>query len=288
MTVGRCRNDVARLALGEHGGLLLLNLLLHRRGCAVNGHESGLVGKGCLFRLAADDLVVKLDVDVRIFVPACLSEAIFVELLQACELAVDKLVYELLTLLLAVGFGQCAEVNDVVADAWHNLYAAVGQNVDLHHEVLPHVVAHDGLAQGRDVTACEPTRYVARGDDEVAGVERVGHDAVFVVKIIVVAVLGLHSYHRQQLRYAHVHLAVFGLVTLGCLDKRTLLQLLLDLSRVDVAHQFAERVEAGALQTFRYLVGVDESVGALVCHHDLGFGAYPCRFIGFVEHGERT
>ena len=55
---------------------------------------------------------------------------------------------------------------------------------------------------------------------------------------------------------------------MGCLDKRTLLQLLLDLSRVDVAHQFAERVEAGALQTFRYLVGVDESVGALVRHHD--------------------
>ncbi len=43
--------------------------------------------------LGANDLIVKLDIDVRVFVPTCLRESVLVELFQSIHLLIDKVFY---------------------------------------------------------------------------------------------------------------------------------------------------------------------------------------------------
>ena len=109
-----------------------------------------------MFLFLADNLVVELQADVRVFVPAGLGESVFVKFLQALHLTGYILVDEALADGLVVGLGQTADEYDVVANAWNELDGAVGQHMNLLDEVAPQVVAHDGFAQTAQIGLCEP------------------------------------------------------------------------------------------------------------------------------------
>ena len=85
----------------------------------------------------ADNLVVELQVDVRVFVPACLAESVFVELLQPGELLVDEVADQLRALVDVFRHGQTANIDDVVAYARHEFDAQVAQYVYLFNLVAP-------------------------------------------------------------------------------------------------------------------------------------------------------
>ena len=210
----------------------------------------------------------------------------FVEFFKAFHLFRDKLHGVDGPFFLVLSFRQLSYVDDVVAYARNQLDTLVGQHVDLFYLVTPEMICHEGLCNGGEVGYGKSLADVSRGDNEVAGVVGVGHDAVFVVDVVVVAVVGLYPDDGHQLCERDVDVAVLCLVTLGGLHERTALERFFHFAGVDLGDALVERVDLGLLQPSLYLGGVDESVGILVgnIHDDLG--AYLRAFIGFVERGE--
>ena len=82
-------------------------------------------------------LIVELYVYALILVPSHNRKTMLVELLQSVELLLRKLYY--LSLLLC-GVSLCWQISDkddMVAYAWHYLYAMVLQHIDLDYLVTP-------------------------------------------------------------------------------------------------------------------------------------------------------
>ena len=94
-----------------------------------------------------DDLVVKLQIDIRVFVPSSLRKTIFVEFLQSGEFLQRIVVDRLGDFAFGLGFWQLSDTDDVVSHTWHELNASVGQHVDLFYLVSPEIVAVQRLAQ---------------------------------------------------------------------------------------------------------------------------------------------
>ena len=151
------------------------------------------------FTFAAYDLVVKFDVDIRIFVPAYFRESKAVELLKTFHLIVEELSDGLFAFLAVDVIGHFAEFYNVVAYSRYYLHALDGQYVDLFYLILPQVVLHDCLAQWRQACGGIASAYASGGDDEIACVVAARHDAVVVVDIVVIAVVGFDAYDGHTL-----------------------------------------------------------------------------------------
>ena len=177
-------------------------------------------------------------------------------------------------------------MNDVVAHPRHQLHGVVAQHVYLFYLVSPQVARCERIDQMCDIVLRIPPADVARGDDQIACVVRVGHDEVVVVQIVVLSVDSLDPYGRHALGDSYVHMPVLGLVALCGLYKRTGFQPLFYHSGVYVLQWFAQRVQAHLLQPGLYLLGVYEAVGGLVLDIDAHLGAQSGTLIGFVERGE--
>ena len=101
------------------------------------------------------------------------------EFLETVHLVTGEVSYLLLSFSWGLGLGQLTYIYNMVAHSGHELDAEVAEDVDLYYLVLPEVARHERLDKIGDVVAGIPLVDVARGDDEVAGVVRVGHDAGF-------------------------------------------------------------------------------------------------------------
>ena len=76
----------------------------------------------------------------------------------------------------------------------------------------------------------------------------VGHDAVVVVQIVVLAVVCFDAQGGHALGEGDAHVAVLRLVALGIFDKGAQLEHLLNAACIDLLHGLVERVEPVALQ----------------------------------------
>ena len=112
----------------------------------------------------------------------------------------------------------------------------------LHHLILPKLVSHDSVGKERDVVACEPSVYMSRSNDEVACVVGVGHDAVVVVEVIVVAIVGHYVQCGHALCESYPHVPVLCLIALHVLDERTLAELPFYLSGVYLLERLLQGV----------------------------------------------
>ena len=91
-----------------------------------------------------------------------------------------------------------------------------------------------------------------------------GHYAVVVVYVVVVAVVGLDSYHGHALGYADVYVSAFCLVAVGCLHEGARLEHFFNSARVYLAYFLAHGVDAAFLQSVFYYLRIDESACGVV------------------------
>ena len=231
----------------------------------------------------ADDLVVKLQVDVGVFVPTSLTQAVAVEFLQTGELVVEKLEDALLAARIVVVLGQPTDVHHMIAHTGHQLYRLVGKYVHLLYLVAPQLVFRHVAAHGGHVVAGVPFGDVARGDGQVGDVTRRGHDAVAVVDIVILAVLALHTHHGSALCYTDVDGGVLCLIALGIAHKRVLLQRILDGAGVDAADELPLGIETRPLQCHLDVLGGQEPHVVVVGDVDLHFLAGEFPVIVLVE-----
>ena len=231
-------------------------------------------------------MVVELQIDIRVFVPSCLRQTVFIEFLQVVELAQDKLTYLLVDFLLRLRHGQLTKCHHMITDTGDEFNGAVGKHVDLFNLILPQLIVHQCPAQWRDVVHSELAGDVARSNDQVAGVLRIWHHAIVVVEVIVFAALGLDAHQRQTLRDGDVHMSVLRFEAFGRFHKRTGLERFLYLSCIDIAHGLAQRIELRGLKTFLDFLRIDEAIGSLIGNVDTHLGTHLSRFIRLVEGGE--
>ena len=103
--------------------------------------------------LAADYLVVELDIDVVVFVPTDFVETVFVEVQRAVEFAVDVGCDAVVYLSLVLSPRQLPYIDNVVADAGNEFDAQILCDVYLLYLVLPEFACHYSPCQRRDVVA---------------------------------------------------------------------------------------------------------------------------------------
>ena len=239
-----------------------------------------------MFTFLADNLVVKFEIDVRVAVPSCLGEPILVEFLETVHLVTGEVSYLLLSFSWGLGLGQLTYIYNMVAHSGHELDAEVAEDVDLYYLVLPEVARHERLDKIGNVVAGIPLVDVARGDDEVAGVVRVGHDAALVVDVVVGAVVGLDSHDRHQLAVGYVDLSVLSDVALGGLDKRARHEAFLYLSCPNLGDGLSQRKQALLLQSGLDFVAAYEAVGLGVGNLYVDLGTPASLVVKLVERGE--
>ena len=170
-------------------------------------------------------------------------------------------------------------------NSWYQFHTKVGQDIDLHNLVLPELIGHEHLCERCEVTLCEALVDIAGGDDQVAGIFRVGHDASLVVEIVILAFNVHDANNGQTLGDLNTYMTVLCLVALDGIHEGAGLEHILNVTRVDVLHVFLQRVEFVLFQNSLDLFRAEESVGVLVGNIDAYLGAQLGGLVRFVERG---
>ena len=129
--------------------------------------------------------------------------------------------------------------------------------------------------------------YVARGDNEVGRIMRVGHHLIVVVEVIVVAIDRLNAHDGHALGNTDAHTAILGFVTINRLDERAAFKRLFNLPPLHGLHRLIEGIKLVGVQSAAYVGGGDEAIGVLVLNVNLYLLAQGRLSVGLTESRER-
>lgn len=218
----------------------------------------------------ADDLVVELQTDIGILVPAGLGESVLIELGEPVELTAET--------------SGLTEIDHMIAYKRYHLDGAVGEHVKLLGLTEPERMLDEEIAYAAEHFLCIALGDGTSGNNQVADILRVGHDIAVGVDIIVVSIVSLDTDDGQPLRQIDIHTASMGLIALGRLDKGVLEQGFLNLPTIDLVDEVAQRIDFGPYQLVFHILGIEETAHATLLDVDLHFGAYVINLVRAVEY----
>ena len=196
--------------------------------------------------LLTDNLVVKLQVDVLILIPARYVEAVGIELSQPLKF----LVYP---------YG-LSEIDDVVAYARHDFDGTIGQYIDLLHLTLPELVAHEVVGNLRQCLLGVLTADSSRGNDQVGGLFRLGNDIAGGVEIIAVAVGCYHMDGGHTLADVDDDMACQRLIALRAFNEGIAQKRLFNATHINPVEWHGNGIDALALENRPYFLYGEESL----------------------------
>ena len=130
----------------------------------------------------------------------------------------------------------------MITNPGHHLYRTIGQHVKLLNLTTP-----EGCIQqvAADVFQHLLGVFLLNGScgyHQIAGKMCVRHDVTMLVNIVIITIVRLDTNDGQALVNRDIDMTGLCLVTLDILDERILLQLLLDVTDIHMAHLVANRI----------------------------------------------
>lgn len=220
----------------------------------------------------ADDLVVKTDIDVSIFVPPHLRHYFIIEYAELLKF----LSY----------FNGLSGMYRLVSDAHEQVEFLLRRYVDLLQLAVPELIVAQKQTDGHEVLPCKRFAHVSCHHDEVGFITLGRHAIAILIKIVVVAVVGHDAEDGDALLHDDVDDAARCLVASGLLDEGLLDEFFLNRMAVDGIHQLAFEVEVCCFQFLQYVFLRHESGRHTVGYLHIDAGATFARtFLHDEEEG---
>ncbi len=175
------------------------------------------------------------------------------------------------------------EIDHIVADARYEFHSEVASDIDLLEEIAAEVIRHEFACQGRHILCGIRPADISRGYYQVRRIFGVGHYAVAVVDIEVVAVDRLYPHHRESLRDTHIHHAGLILIAFCRAHERRGKQSVLYLAAAHSCERPSLRIEMQFLESCLHFLTGDEPVGSGIRHRDVDIRTYALLILRLVE-----